>query len=168
MKAVLVSFVTLGRRGASRPAVFIPLLLGLAVVFVALTASAAEAGDPVAWGYNFSGQCDVPGDLPSLTAIAGGEWHSLALLLPPPVADFSGSPTSGTVPLTVEFTDLSTNSPTAWQWEFGDGSASSEQNPSYTYVLAGIYTPSMTATNASGSDTETKARYIVVNFVDVG
>jgi PKD repeat protein len=91
----------------------------------------------------------------------------ITVTLAPPVAEFSGSPTSGTVPLTVSFTDLSTNSPTAWQWDFGDGGASTEQNPSYTYLLAGIYTPSMTATNAGGSDTETKARYIVVDFVDV-
>jgi len=97
-----------------------------------------------------------------VTAIAGGELHSLALLPPAPEADFSGSPTSGTVPLTVSFTDLSTNSPTAWQWDFGDGGTSTEQNPSHTYVLAGIYTPSMTATNAGGSDTETKADYITV------
>jgi len=326
MKAVLVPFVTLGRRSASRPVVFIPLLLGLAVVFLALSASAVEAGDPIAWGYNFSGQCDVPADLPrviaiaagghhslalteageviawgnnrqgqcdvpadlprvtaiaagyghslaltdtgeviawnynyygqcnvpaeaksgviaiaagalhslalteageviawgysvwgqcdvpleaksSVTAIAGGgehslaltdtgevtawgnnrhgqcdvpaeaqsgvlaitggEYHSLALLLPPPVTEFSGSPTSGTVPLTVEFTDLSAGEVASWEWDFGDGSTSTQQNPSHLYETPRRYAVSLTAGNASGSDTETKARYIVVNFVDV-
>jgi len=86
----------------------------------------------------------------------------------PPVADFFGNPTSGPVPLTVSFTDLSTGAVLAWEWDFGDGGADTVQNPSYTYLLAGIYTPSMTATNAGGSDTVTKAKYIVVNFVDVG
>jgi len=86
---------------------------------------------------------------------------------PPPVADFSGSPTSGDAPLTVSFTDLSTNSPTSWSWTFGDGSSSAAQNSSHEYTSAGTYTVSLTATNASGSDTETKVGYITVNFPDV-
>jgi len=81
----------------------------------------------------------------------------------PPVADFSGSPTSGDYPLTVSFTDLSTENPTSWSWDFGDGvGTSTEQNPSYTYEAAGTYTVSLTATNAYGSDTETKTDYITV------
>jgi len=81
----------------------------------------------------------------------------------PPVADFSGSPTSGTRQLTVTFTDLSTNSPTSWSWTFGDGNLSSAENPSHTYASAGTYTVSLNATNAYGSDTETKTNYITVN-----
>ncbi|UCC68002.1 MAG: S-layer homology domain-containing protein [Armatimonadota bacterium] len=105
----------------------------------------------------------VPAEAQSAAlAVAGGEAHTLALLARAPEADFSGSPTSGTAPLTVSFTDLSTSSPTAWEWEFGDGGTSTEQNPSYTYLLAGVYTPSMTATNAGGSDTEIKVAYITV------
>jgi len=81
----------------------------------------------------------------------------------PPVADFSGSPTSGYEPLTVDFTDLSTNNPTSWSWDFGDGiGTSDEQHPSYTYPSFGIYAVSLTATNAYGFDTETKIDYIVV------
>ena len=81
----------------------------------------------------------------------------------PPVANFSGSPTSGFEPLTVDFTDLSSNNPTSWSWTFGDGGSSSQQNPSYTYTAAGTYTVSLTATNAYGSDTETKTGYITVS-----
>jgi PKD repeat protein len=80
----------------------------------------------------------------------------------PPVADFSGSPTSGNYPLNVNFTDLSTNSPTSWSWTFGDGGTSTAQNPSHTYTAAGTYTVSMTATNACGSDGVTKTGYISV------
>jgi len=81
-----------------------------------------------------------------------------------PVADFSGDPTSGVEPLTVQFTDLSTGSPTSWSWDFGDGAGTSTaQNPSYTYQSAGTYTVSLTATNAYGSDTETKVDYITVS-----
>ncbi len=53
----------------------------------------------------------------------------------PPVADFSGTPTSGNPPLTVNFTDASTNTPTAWSWDFGDGGVSTAQNPSHTYTI---------------------------------
>ncbi len=83
----------------------------------------------------------------------------------PPVADFSGSPTSGCVPLTVNFTDLSTGSITSWSWTFGDGGTSTQQNPSHTYTATGTYTVKLTATNAYGSDIETKTAYITVNDI---
>jgi PKD repeat protein len=80
----------------------------------------------------------------------------------PPVADFSGSPTSGPGALTVQFTDLSTHAPTSWSWTFGDGGTSPLQNPPHIYTGAGSYTVSLTATNAFGSDVETKVNYITV------
>jgi len=80
----------------------------------------------------------------------------------PPVAAFSGTPTSGTTPLTVQFTDASTGAPTSWSWTFGDGGASSAQNPSHTYNSAGTYTVALTASNAFGSDVNTKTGYITV------
>ncbi len=79
-----------------------------------------------------------------------------------PVADFSGSPTSGDAPLTVNFTDQSTNNPTSWSWDFGDGGSSTAQNPSHTYNTAGTYTVKLTATNDCGSNTKTKVDYITV------
>jgi len=81
----------------------------------------------------------------------------------PPVANFSGTPTSGNAPLAVTFTDSSTNSPTSWSWTFGDSSTSTSQNPSHTYTSAGSYTVALTATNAGGSNTNTKNNYITVN-----
>jgi len=71
----------------------------------------------------------------------------------PPVASFtvSWAATENTAPLTVQFTDASTNTPTSWNWIFGDGGTSSLQNPSYTYTTAGTYTASLIATNAAGS-----------------
>jgi serine protease len=81
----------------------------------------------------------------------------------PPVANFSGTPTSGAAPLTDQFTDLSTNSPTSWSWNFGDGDTSAAQNPSHTYSLAGDYTVSLTVANAYGSDSEIKTNYIHVD-----
>ena len=81
----------------------------------------------------------------------------------PPVANFSGTPTSGTTPLTVSFSDLSSNAPTSWSWTFGDGSSSSAQSPSHTYTTAGTYSVTLTATNADGSDSLTRSNYITVD-----
>jgi PKD repeat protein len=77
----------------------------------------------------------------------------------PPVANFVGSPTSGIIPLTVQFTDQSTGA-TSWSWNFGDSGTSTVQNPSHTYTTAGNYTVTLTAANAYGSDSETKTNYI--------
>jgi len=77
----------------------------------------------------------------------------------PPVANFSGNPTSGAAPLAVAFTDLSTNGPTSWSWTFGDGGTSTAQSPSHVYG-GGTFTVSLTAVNPYGSDTETKNSYI--------
>lgn len=79
-----------------------------------------------------------------------------------PVADFSGTPLTGIEPLDVTFTDLSTNAPSSWLWNFGDGSTGSTQHPYHTYTGIGTYTVDLTATNGSGSDTETKTDYVKV------
>jgi PKD repeat protein len=79
-----------------------------------------------------------------------------------PVAEFSATPTSGKMPLTVAFTDTSTGLPTKWKWNFGDGTSSTIQNPKHKYSKAGSYTVTLTATNAAGSSITTKTDYIKV------
>jgi PGF-pre-PGF domain-containing protein len=59
-------------------------------------------------------------------------------------------------PLQVSFTDMSTGAPTAWLWNFGDGSTSSEQNPKHTYFAPGTYTVTLTVSNINGWDSETQ------------
>jgi len=84
---------------------------------------------------------------------------------PPPTANFVGTPTVIPVGGTVDFTDLSSGTPTSWAWTFTGGTPASAntQNPAgIQYNTAGIYPVSLTATNASGSDTETKNNYITV------
>jgi len=80
-----------------------------------------------------------------------------------PTAEFKADVTSGTAPLTVNFTDQSTGSPTSWLWDFGDGTNSTEQNVSHTYTSAGNYTVNLTVSNAGGDDSEVKTEYIVVS-----
>ncbi|MFA5379518.1 MAG: PKD domain-containing protein, partial [Dehalococcoidia bacterium] len=79
-----------------------------------------------------------------------------------PVAAFSVDTTHGGAPLTVHFTDQSTNTPTSWSWSFGDGNTSTDRNPIHTYSTSGTYTVTLTATNAVGNDDEVKTGYILV------
>jgi len=80
----------------------------------------------------------------------------------PPTTTFTASPTAGLAPLTVQFTDLSSGSPTSWLWDFGDGGTSTAQNPAHTYTAPGTHTITLTATNEYGSDYELKSDYITV------
>ena len=79
-----------------------------------------------------------------------------------PVASFTGTPTSGVAPLLVTFTDTSTNAPTSWVWNFGDGSSSTVQNPTHTYTTVGFYTVTLTVRNAQGSNQVIKKNFIRV------
>ena len=84
----------------------------------------------------------------------------------PPQADFTGTPLTGTVPLTVSFnSSASTGSPTSWSWDFqNDGiTDSTAQNPSFQYTAEGTYAVKLTVTNSSGSNTLVKSGYITVN-----
>lgn len=68
-----------------------------------------------------------------------------------PVASFTATYTGGGV---TNFVDNSTNSPTSWSWDFGDGNTSTAQNPSNTFtVLNTTYTVCLIASNGIGSDT---------------
>jgi parallel beta-helix repeat protein len=81
----------------------------------------------------------------------------------PPVANFEGNPLSGTLPLTVAFSDLSTGNPVSWSWDFGDGGTSTLQNPSYTYNSPGTYSVSLIVTDEAGnSNTITNTNYVTV------
>lgn len=82
-----------------------------------------------------------------------------------PTVNFTGTPTSGVEPLTVQFTDTSMNfeNITSWSWQFGDNTTSTEQNPEHTYT-EGNYTVSLTVVG-DGVElnlTETKVDYITV------
>jgi PKD repeat protein len=88
----------------------------------------------------------------------------------PPHADFTATPTNrpNGAPLTVRFTDTSTNDPDEWSWNFGDGNGTNatKKDPVHTYRSNGTYTVSLTATNEeSGSNTTTKTNYITVGLI---
>ena len=77
-----------------------------------------------------------------------------------PVANFSANRTTGTIPLIIQFTDLSTGNPSDWFWSFGDNETSASQNAVYTYSIAGLYTVNLTVSNSAGSSTKTSLDYI--------
>jgi len=85
-----------------------------------------------------------------------------------PEADFSSNVTTGMYPLTVQFTDLSSNA-FSWKWDLnGDGKIdSTAQNPIYTYGSYGNYAVSLTIGDSKGSDTETKPGYINVASLSI-
>jgi PKD repeat protein len=80
------------------------------------------------------------------------------------VADFSGTPLAGLIPLQVDFTDLTTGDVTSWAWDFDNDSIidSTAQNPSFVYSTPGNYTVVLTASGLGGTDTETKVAYVAV------
>ena len=87
-----------------------------------------------------------------------------AIVTSPPVVGFAGGPTNGAAPLTVTFTNLSSNA-TNYVWNFGDGNAfstSSSINVTDTYTNAGSYTVTLTATGPGGTNSLTNTAYIVV------
>jgi arabinogalactan endo-1,4-beta-galactosidase len=79
-----------------------------------------------------------------------------------PVASFAASPTNGPAPLSVNFTDTSSGSVTGWAWAFGDGNASTNQNPSDIYVTPGNYTVQEIVSGLGGVSTSTVANLISV------
>jgi PKD repeat protein len=84
-----------------------------------------------------------------------------------PVADFTANTTSGIVPLAVEFTDTSSGSPTSWNWMFGDGGTSAEQNPVHVYTTTGQFTVTLQVTNEDGSNSTTKEQFITGNTLNL-
>ena len=79
-----------------------------------------------------------------------------------PIADFSASTTNAIVNEEISFTDESAFTPTSWLWYFGDGTTSTEQNPTHSYSTIGTYTVQLTVENENGSDTEIKEDYITI------
>lgn len=87
------------------------------------------------------------------------ETSGIAILLPghsAPIASFSSDKISGNAPLTVNFTDTSSGDPVAWEWVFGDGGTSLEQNPSHQFIDSRDFQVQLTASNAQGQSSVIK------------
>jgi PKD repeat protein len=158
----------------------------LAVSFDATTSTSAPA-IWATWRWSFGDGTFSSLQNPTHTYVAGGNYTvslvamnlggtsapaigSINVTTVAPVANFTATPTTGRVPLTVVFTDLSTNVPTTWNWTFGDGNVTNAtmQNPVHVYRTVGNYTVSLNASNSGGTGTMTKVGYINVSSAVLG
>jgi PKD repeat protein len=82
-----------------------------------------------------------------------------------PIAAFSANKNSGCAPLSLTFSDLSSNTPTEWFWDIDNNGTIdyTTQNPNHTYNKAGVYTVKLKISNSAGADSITKTNYITVN-----
>lgn len=156
-------------------------VLGLAPLQVQFTDT--SSGFPTSWAWDFDndGTVDSTQQNPSFTYTVPGTYSvrlvasnangdgtttsaSLVRAIGPVTADFSATPTAGPAPLSVTFTDLSTEQPTSWQWDFdNDGTVdSTSQSPTFVYTTPGTYTVRLVATNQAGPATVTKTAFVTV------
>ena len=138
-------------------------------------------GNPMSWNWSFGdGTVNDTTQNPShqyqnagtydvtLTASNGSMSSSMtklryiSVISPGLRADFVGDPTSGYYPLIIQFSDTSTGPHDTWNWDFGNGGSSAEQNPVHTYLAIKSYNVSLTVSNATSSDTLTRSSYITV------
>lgn len=77
-------------------------------------------------------------------------------------ADFSADTTNGCGSASVNFTDLSSGNITSWSWSFGNSNTSTVQNPSANYTIVGTYDVTLTVSDGTNTDTETKSNFITV------
>lgn len=81
----------------------------------------------------------------------------------PPTAYFKASDTASCTGM-IDFRDQSLFGPVSWEWNFGDGNTSTQQNPSHQYMANGTYNVSLKVTNSYGADSLIKSSYVVVNM----
>ncbi|MCK4812796.1 MAG: PKD domain-containing protein [Candidatus Marinimicrobia bacterium] len=78
-------------------------------------------------------------------------------------SDFDVNIKQGTLPLTIQFTDMSLGDVNSWYWQFGDGGTSTEQNPQYIYQSKGCLSVSLTVSDGSNTNEYIKEDLIIVN-----
>ena len=79
-------------------------------------------------------------------------------------ANYMPPPTKvGCLPFTAQFTDAYSGS-TAWLWDFGDGTTSTQQNPAHIYSTPGIFTVSLTTTAPNGGCSQTISNFSTFNI----
>jgi len=81
-------------------------------------------------------------------------------------ADFTWTPSQPTRGQYVHFNDLSTGDIQSWEWNFGDGTTSNQQNPVHSYSTLGTFQVTLTITSSTGEDTITK-NITVINALPV-
>ena len=86
---------------------------------------------------------------------------TIVVIPPIVIADFGISDSADCIPYDVTFTDSSTTTSSepivTWAWDFGDGNTSTQQNPTHTYITAGVYDVTLIVVDGTNyTDTVTK------------
>lgn len=179
--AVIVALVSLGLFTACPPKTLqaqfylapINPVVGTAVHFYD-----ASYGKPTGWSWKFGDGVlaegktvthtySTTGSFPvSLTVsdLAGTQSAATKTIVVAPalVPNFTWTPSFAEAEVELQFTDVSTGIPTAWAWNFGDGSSAAIQNPKHTYMAGGTFTVTLTASNANGPKIITKSIVVAI------
>jgi PKD repeat protein len=132
-----------------------------------------SSGSPITWNWNFGDGQESVVQNPVHIYWAGGEYAVTLTaandygtssttkqyyihVIPPLSAKFTADPSSGTAPLVVKFTDVSTGSPESWTWDFADGTTSPSPNPVHAYTREGVYDVKLTVTHGLNTDSSTE------------
>lgn len=140
-----------------------------------------STGNPTSWNWEFSNGTlssvknpvvtfSTPGTysvrlvVQNSTGIAQTERIDYITVYPSPTVNFTSNLTLACVPATIQFTDASTTATgtiVSWEWDFGDGATSTQQNPSHTYNNVGYYAVTLTVTSSTGcKQTRVRSSYI--------
>jgi PKD repeat protein len=137
-------------------------------------------GNPVSWSWDFGDGTNFDGQYPPIHLYNRDGVYTVSLTVKNPFGqdteiktnlisvregpriDFKADRTRVSVNQYVHFTDLSTNAPTDWKWDFGDGTSGTGQNPDHAYRQVGVYTVRLTASDGYTTNTLTKKDYITV------
>jgi PKD repeat protein len=97
------------------------------------------------------------------TSTTGHQYDNYVGVYSPLIANFSVSQYTGVVGQQFQFTDLSLGSPSTWNYTFGDGNTSTEQNPTHAYAANGPYHVWLNVTNPYGAQNFSDVRTITIN-----
>ena len=143
---------------------------GIVPLVVSFTGNASGGTAPYSYSWNFGDGASSTAKNPTHTYTEAGTYTITLTVtdstasqasasttvtaqaqIPSLAASCTASPTSGDIPLTVNFTGTATGgiSPYSYSWNFGDGASSTAQNPSHTYTQAGTYTVTLTVTDST-------------------
>jgi len=158
------------------------------VVPFTVTFTGSSTGSPNTWYWSFGdgvtsttqspthsytvfGSYDV--NFKSTNTSSGAfDWHNqsgyITALEPAPVANFTQNVTAGFYSLPVLFTDTSTNTPTGWNWSFGDGTISTTQSPAHVYSSGGTYEVNLTVNNSNATYSNKLGSVEVWNYTSSG